>query len=265
MAIDDVATTLERLVGEIHRQLGDIPPPIPIYEIARALDIHEIQEKPLNSFEGILITDAARDFGIIGVNKDASYERKRYSVGHELGHFLCQWHVQTQGHGFRCSKQDMALPKGNPIHIRQENEANQFAIELLAPKRYVAPYLKRYPDLEHVLSLHSKLHISKTAAARRFVNLHKECLAAVFIKDGQYLYSERPADFPFIALERGQALPPLPKAGRDTPISEMVEADPKAWPGLNWAHELSVQCLYQDNGHAIVLLHQTAPEDEQAD
>lgn len=119
MAIDDVATTLEKIVSEIHRQLGDIPPPIPIYEIARALDIHEIQETPLNSFEGILITDAARDFGIIGVNKDASYERKRYSVGHELGHFLCQWHVQTQDRGFRCSKQDMALPAIPSTFVRK--------------------------------------------------------------------------------------------------------------------------------------------------
>jgi hypothetical protein len=69
------------------------------------------------------------------------------------------------------------------------------------------------PDLEHVLSLHSKLHISKTATARRFVSLHKKCLTAVFVKNGAFQYAERGEEFPFIALERGQALPLCQRPG----------------------------------------------------
>ena len=45
--VDDVATSVERIVAEIHRQLGAIDPPVPVYEIARALDIEEIREEPL--------------------------------------------------------------------------------------------------------------------------------------------------------------------------------------------------------------------------
>ena len=43
MAVDDVATDPERIAAEIHRQLGDIDPPVPVDEIARALDIVEIR------------------------------------------------------------------------------------------------------------------------------------------------------------------------------------------------------------------------------
>ncbi|MER8577648.1 ImmA/IrrE family metallo-endopeptidase [Mesorhizobium sp. M1423] len=255
MAVDDVATNPERIVAEIHRQLGDIAPPVPIHEIALALDIDDISEARLGRLEGMLVTETVRDIGAIVVNSSSSYERRRYSVGHELGHFLCQWHVQTQGKLFECSRQDMAQPKGDPVHVRQESEANLFAIELLAPKRFVAPYLNRYPDLEHVLSLHSKLRISKAAAARRYINLHRQRVAAVFAKDGQFQYIERGGDFPYIRLEKGQPLPTLPRAARDNPTSEMVETDAEEWPGLKRSDELSVQCLEQADGHAIVLLY----------
>ncbi len=254
MAVDDVATNPERIVAEIHRQLGDIPPPIPIFEIAKALDT-EIWETELENFEGILVTDLVRDFGIICINSKSLPERRRFSVGHELGHFLCRWHVQTQDGTFQCSRRDMSVPTGDPVHIRQENEANLFAIKLLAPRRFFSPYVVRNPNLEHVLALYFNLNISKTAAARRYVSLHKQCVAAIFVKDGKYQYSERGFGFPFIRLDRGQPLPSLPKVGRDSSTSKMVEVNAEDWLGQQRSHELSVQTLEQAEGHAIVLLH----------
>lgn len=262
MAVDDAAASPERLAAEIHRQLGHIAPPIPVHDIARALDIDEIKELPLGELEGMLITEAIRDFGTIAVNSSSYPARRRYSVGHELGHFLCHWHIQTQGKMFECSRRDMSLPKGSPVHVRQENEANRFAIELLAPVRFFAPYRKRVPDLEHVLALNAQLHISKTAAARRYVDLHRKRVAVIFAQDGKYLYCERSSDFPFIRFERGQPLPILPKVGQDTAISQMVEANAEEWLGPNQSHELSIQCLRQDQGHAIVMLY---VEDGEAD
>ena len=255
MEVDDVATSPERIAAEIHRQLGDIAPPIPVHDIARALDIEDIQEKPLNGLEGVLITEAERDFGMIQVNSSSSRQRRRYSVAHELGHFLSPWHRQTSSGGFECTRQDMARPTGDDVHIRQESEANKFAIELLAPARMLPRYLRRLPELEHVLAMHADLHISKAAAARRYVALHAEPLAVVFAKDDEFHYVDRGPTFPFVALSRGQRLPQLPRIGSDAVTSEMVEADVEDWLGPDRIGELAVQVLRQEEGYSIILLH----------
>jgi hypothetical protein len=255
MAVDDVAHSVDRIAFEIHRQLGDIAAPVPVDQIALRLGIEEIRERPLNRFEAALTTDRVRDRGVILLNNQSSPYRKRYSLAHELGHFLCGWHKQTSSKGFVCSKRDMAIPSGNDVHVRQETEANQFAIELLAPKRLISRYLNRLPDLEHVLAMNAALEISKTAAARRYVSLHREPLAVVFGHQGFYQYADRGIGFPYINMNRGDPLPSMPKVGRDSNISEMVEADPLDWPGLQRAKDLALQVLQQENGHSIVLLH----------
>lgn len=210
------------------------------------------------NYEAMLVTEPERDFGYICVNRNSSYQRRRYSVAHELGHFLYTWHQQTSSGGFQCSRQDMATPLGDVIHIRREMEANQFAIELLAPERMLSRYLRRLPELEQVLTMHSALQISKTAAACRYARLHHEPLAVVFASNGLFQYADRGADFPYLNLIRGQVLPSLPSAGSESSMSEMVEADPLDWPGLQQG--LCAQVLQQEDGHSIVLLHLLAAE-----
>lgn len=251
--IDDVATSVDRVVGAIHRQLGNIDPPVPVHEIALALDIEEIRAIDCNNFEAMLLTGPTRNTGSICVNKGSARQRQRYSIAHELGHFLCGWHRLNSDEGFRCSKQDMAVPLGEQLHIAQEKEANQFAIELLAPQRLVAAYLRGLPGLEQVLAMHGRLDISKTAAARRYVRLHREPLAVVFATNRVFQYADRGAGFPFISLERGQQLPEISRA-RDEVLSEMVEADPLDW-GLGAHKGLAIQSLMQQDGHQIVLLY----------
>ena len=123
-----------------------------------------------------------------------------------------------------------AARKSTSYH--QETEANQFAIELLAPERMVSRYLRGLPELEQVVAMHTKLDISNTAAARRNVKLHKEPLAVVFATDGAFQYADR-------------------------------EADPLDW-GLRNVIGLSAQSFYQQGGHQIVLLHLDADPAGQA-
>jgi Zn-dependent peptidase ImmA (M78 family) len=259
--IDDVATSVERVVGEIHRQLGSIDPPVPVHEIARALDIDEIRAIDSTNFEAMLITGRTRNTGSICVNKASGRQRQRYSIAHELGHFLCGWHRLNSDQGFRCSKQDMAVPLGDQEHVVQEKEANQFAIELLAPERLVAGYLRGLPEFEQVLAMHTRLDISKTAAARRYVKLHREPLAVIFASNGIFQYADRGPSFPFISMTKGQQLPETSWA-KDEMLSEMVEADPLDW-GLGAHTGLATQSLNQQDGHQIVLLllDTESPED----
>jgi hypothetical protein len=104
-----------------------------------------------------------------------------------------------------------AARKSTSYH--QETEANQFAIELLAPERMVSRYLRGLPELEQVVAMHTKLDISNTAAARRNVKLHKEPLAVVFATDGAFQYADRGPDFPFIDIKKGQLLPSISGIG----------------------------------------------------
>jgi len=53
----------QRLAEAIHAQSGDIPGPVPVNDIARALDIVEIKEAPLTGFEGALVALPEKGLG----------------------------------------------------------------------------------------------------------------------------------------------------------------------------------------------------------
>jgi hypothetical protein len=143
---------------------------VPIHAIARALDIVDIREEPLRSIEGALIMRPDRDVGAILANANSSRQRRRYTVAHELGHFLNLWHQPANEGGFACTTEDLGTPWGGVSrdagrHRLQESQANRFAIELLAPATRVKPLLKGIPDLEQVIAVSADLDISKEAAA----------------------------------------------------------------------------------------------------
>ena len=70
-----------------------------------------------------------------------------YTIGHELGHFLNEGHIATASDGFYCTKEDMGYPDRSGRYLRQELEANIFAIELLAPERLIRSRLTPPADL----------------------------------------------------------------------------------------------------------------------
>ncbi len=181
-------------------QLPDITSALPVHEIARALDIEEIREEHLTSLEGCLLTDRQKSYGSILVNAASGPRRRRYTVAHELGHFLNERHVPTSEDGFRCTREDMTHPDRTGQHLRQEGEANSFAIELLAPGKLIRSHLARAADLEHALAISVAQDISREAAVRRYVALHDECLAIAFSVQGRIRYVEKGNDFPHLAV-----------------------------------------------------------------
>jgi hypothetical protein len=66
MALDDVGANPSRIAAAIHKQLGEGSDAVPVFEIAKALDIIEIRHAPLTNFEGALITPPERGYGTIG-------------------------------------------------------------------------------------------------------------------------------------------------------------------------------------------------------
>jgi Zn-dependent peptidase ImmA (M78 family) len=259
MEIEEAGPNPERLAAAIHAQLNLKSGPVPVREIAEALDIVEIRERSLIGLEGALITTRDRNVGAIAVNGKARPERRRFTLAHELGHFLNLWHEPKDPTGaFSCSRSDLgagwrARPEASG-QINQEIQANRFAIELLAPSRLVRPHLFGVLDLEKVLSMSAALAISREVAARRYAELHGLPTALVFSSDGVVRYVERHRDFPFVCCRPGQPLFDLPDPVGDDSISAHVEADARDWLARPDQAAVLAQTLRQKGGYAITLL-----------
>jgi hypothetical protein len=65
----------------------------------------------------------------------------------------------------------MGDPRGDERHVRQEREANVFAIELLAPRSLLKHRLARPADLEHVVAISDERDI---LTRRRAIQLSAE-------------------------------------------------------------------------------------------
>ena len=245
------------IAATIHTQLGPLEGPVPIHDIARALDISHIHVAKINGFVGALITQPERDIGTILVRALDSLRRQRFTIAHEPGHFLCSWHQSTDPGGFACRSEDLWLSErpSDDHHRRQEAEANNFAIELLAPINRVRPFLQGLPDLEHVVRLSNELDISRQAAVGRFVSLHSRRLAFVVSQDADCDYVVRAGGFPALRVAKGRRLPKLPSPARASGLSAVESADAAGWITTPINGLLKVQSLHQQDRYAITLLH----------
>ncbi len=95
MEVEEAGYNSRKLAERIHLQLGSLSGAVPVRKIALELDIVEINEAPLTSFEGALLTTAERSYGAIVVNAASKPRRRRFTIAHELLRFLNDKHVQT--------------------------------------------------------------------------------------------------------------------------------------------------------------------------
>jgi Zn-dependent peptidase ImmA (M78 family) len=259
MFIEEQGPNPERLAAAIHDQLNQGSGPVPVYDVAEALDIIEIRVKPLRSLEGALVTTPDRNAGSIAVSSGSNPARRRFTVAHELGHFLNLWHQPQGASGFSCTRADFASgwrgqSASTSQHLNQEREANRFAIELLAPLGLARPFLFGVPDLEKVLNMSEALGVSREACARRYVELHRQPTSVVFTTDGVVRYVERHADFPFVSCVTGQRFADLPSPAGEDCVSSHIEADPRDWLTRPGGGSLVIQTLRQQGGYGMTLL-----------
>ena len=262
IAIEEAGTNPTRQAAAIHTQLDLAVGPAPVFDIARALDIADIRVASLKGFEAALVTTPERDTGAVLLNEASSPQRRNFSLAHELGHFLNPWHRPIGDRGFECSRRDMIASGTRNQHIRQEAEANRFAIELLAPPRLMKPFLAGGPDLAAILVAGAEFDISKAAAARRYVELHDAPLAIVFSHKGKVTFVDRSSDFPFVELWTGDKLPKVSIPEDESRITDWLPLDPDDWLQPGNSHDLLGQTLSQVNDHAMTLLSLDDVEDD---
>ena len=260
----DGAGSPSALAARIHEVAPDLPLDFSIEDLCGQLDIADIHDKPVTSFAAALLMHPEKAWGSIVIAEGTSPRRRRFSIGHELGHFLIPTHRPHDGAQFACSHADMRLENPHADRAkRMEAEANRFAAHLLMPPSRIRANLQsRQPDLAEIVRLANVFKVSKAAMARSYVDAHRDTLALVVTHYDRIEQAYRPADFPWIEPSIGQPVPQdsiahdhrlLP--GQNTVVEE---CDPETWLGSTGARKvevLSEQVLAQRDGWAMVLLH----------
>src|SRR6266508_558410 len=266
----------EGLVARILKVEPALAPPIPIEMLCKQFDIVDIREHETDSFEGALITDPDRHSGIILVNKASHKFRQRFTIGHELGHFLIPAHKPSSDQGFQCTRADMLRQSAKPNDRRaqMEVEANKFSSLILIPPPFLRIEFRKQPspNLEHIQQLTADFQVSKEAMARAYTEFHPEQVAIVITQNGQVRRSYRNRiKFPFIQIQRGRNVPRGSvfhrgphKAGVASNICECI---PDLWIEVKRgqpAPTLFEQVYPQQNGFALILLHLEQQDEDEA-
>lgn len=249
----------EALAACLVSHLPKIEAPIPLLRVAEAVGIVEVVGQKTDSFEGVLITDTAKSTGSIVYNDASRPERRRFTIAHELGHFLMPLH----GANAQCAKADMGiLATRDPNRVR-EAEANRFAATLLMPREMFLRDIRRLgnPELEHILKLADDYEVSKQAATHRYIDLCDDPCAVIFSRHGSVSEIYRKDNFPFLTIAKNWPLPRqcFSSQAKHQPghVSDCLETTPEFW--LDDLRRMRGTALYeqyfdQANGYRMTML-----------
>jgi Zn-dependent peptidase ImmA (M78 family) len=163
----------QKAINLVHKYRVNAPP-VPIKDIVKQEGLSLIGYDLGDNVSGILVVE--NDKGTIGYNPENSRVRQRFTIAHELGHFLLHKHAKNEVFvdkdfivKYRSEK------KYTPSEIKQEQEANTFAATLLMPKELLQAELakKDYHDLsetEFIGAMAKVFDVSIPAMTYRLAN-----------------------------------------------------------------------------------------------
>lgn len=148
---------------ELLERLDVHEPPIRLGPIARACGVRVLGWDFDEAVSGLLLD---LDGGpTIGYNRNHARTRRRFTVAHELGHWLLRHHEH-----FHVDLSSSTAESGDPPGFRWQDEraANQFASELLMPAHLVEDAHRADPE---IASLARQFMVSQQAMTFRAGNL----------------------------------------------------------------------------------------------
>ena len=167
------------LVDDLLRKSSIQSPPVPVAEIAKTLGAEVRYQPGDDDLSGFLLRDHKQQRAVIGVNSAHHENRQRFTIAHEIGHFLLhEWegvHVDGSDRGFQIKHRDEKSSAGTDI---DELEANFFAAELLMPSKFLHEDVQRIKKLDLLddnlgafAQLAAKYEVSTQALTFRLANL----------------------------------------------------------------------------------------------
>jgi Zn-dependent peptidase ImmA (M78 family) len=144
-----IRTVTERLL-QAH---GAKERPVPVERIVNALGLIVRRSPAEDDLSGFLYRDRESNNATIGINSTHQSNRQRFTLAHELGHFLL--HDQDAIHVDRRFEIRLRNAKSSEGTDNEEKEANLFAAELLMPKGLIETDIAKVEqvDLEDEESL----------------------------------------------------------------------------------------------------------------
>ena len=181
----------------------DHPGQLDLFSIVGGYEIIAKEAELNNSIAKILIRGQQ---AIISVASNCHNEhRKRFSIAHELGHYVLHRDIQSL---FEDSEESIVHCYNNS---GIEKEADQFAAEYLMPqdifKKHVLESVQQSPNFFLVRELSDKFNVSLSAAAIRLLSMNVYSAAIVVAVENKVKWVSRDCDFPFW-VDRNQHLNP---------------------------------------------------------
>ena len=262
----------EGLVSKILKAEPALTIPIPIEKLSQQLDIASIEYEPLDGLEGGLVTNSERESGIILVKRTSHRFRQRFTIGHELGHFLIPSHMPGPDGRFLCSRADMLLQHANEQdkRARMEVEANRFSSLILIPPPILRQKLKGDPSLKQLTEFALEFEVSKEAMARAYSSYHHELLAFVVTESGIVRRIYKNFKFPYVLIDIGKPAPKQSLVSRTAAsgrgVTEICECLPDIWVSVERgkaAPKLYEQTMIQRDNFAMTMLWLEIEADEE--
>jgi Zn-dependent peptidase ImmA (M78 family) len=164
---------IEQRAEKILRDTNAWRVPVPIDRVARGLNLKTEASVLGDDISGLLVVEKKR--GALGYNSTHARVRQRFTIAHEVGHYVMHVKNSTQLRLFidrYVAFRDDESSAGNDW---KEVEANAFAAALLMPARLVREEIKKHQldldDEDDLGALAKQFHVSTSAMSYRLVNL----------------------------------------------------------------------------------------------
>lgn len=162
---------IEREAAQLLKRAGVGGPPVDVEKVAAQLSIRVEQADLDEDCSGILIR-SDEDGAVIGVNWDHHPNRQRFTIAHEIGHFLLHKGGTFIDKGTYARFRDQQSGSGT---VSEEKQANQFAAALLMPAEWVKEAFKAHPfdpaDGSALQDLADAFQVSTQAVMFRISNM----------------------------------------------------------------------------------------------
>ncbi|HTK20784.1 MAG TPA: ImmA/IrrE family metallo-endopeptidase [Mucilaginibacter sp.] len=170
---------IEHQVAEILEDAGIADAPVSVEEVARTKGAMVVPYELGDEVSGVLLVEEHR--GTIGFNVEHPKVRQRFTIAHELGHFIL--HVNKDKSNEMFVDKDFIIKWRytkvyTPTEFKQEQEANAFAAALLMPRDFLIKEMSKdkyigYAETKLIDELAKVFDVSAAAMTYRFADLNR--------------------------------------------------------------------------------------------
>ena len=165
---------LEQRAEQILRETETYRVPVAIEVLAHRLKLRTEAAALGDNISGVLVVE--NEHGAIGYNSTHAPVRQRFTVAHEIAHYVL--HVKKNRRSQLFIDRYVAFRRDDHSSTgsdREEVEANRFGAALLMPENLVREEIRKHDldldDEDALIQLAKRFHVSTAAMTNRLTNL----------------------------------------------------------------------------------------------